>query len=154
MFEPVPVYPRTRYIYKLGLSKSPIQFLCILCLFLSKLVCLFLSKQYVLGNSMVVCKDSCLELKLLYACCMELFGNCMCLESLLVVWNWMDCLLVDAWRAHGFARGSIAPVGVPVSLLRPRVYKTHRWRVRMLYSTGHGLRAGVRVCYFLAGICL
>jgi hypothetical protein len=70
---------------------------------------------------MVVCKDYYLELKLLYACCMELFGNCMCLESLLVVWNWMDCLLVDAWRARGFARGSITPVGVPMGLLRPRV---------------------------------
>ena len=92
---------------------------------------------------MVVCKDSCLELKLLYACCMELFGNCMCLKSLLVVWNWMNCLLVDAWRACGFARGSIAPVGVPMVLLRPRV--------RMLYNTRHGLRARVQVCYFLAG---
>jgi hypothetical protein len=63
----------------------------------------------------------------------------------------MDCLLVDAW----WERGSIAPVGVPVGLLRPRVhprvYKTHRWRVQMLYSTRHGLRARVRVCYFLAG---
>jgi hypothetical protein len=72
-------YTREPDIYKLGLSKSPIQFPRILCLFLSKL--------YVLGNNMVVCKDSCLELKLLYACCMELFGNCMCLESLLIVWN-------------------------------------------------------------------
>jgi hypothetical protein len=33
----------------------------------------------------------------------------------------MDCLLVDAWRARGFARGSIAPVGVPMGLLRPQV---------------------------------
>jgi hypothetical protein len=33
----------------------------------------------------------------------------------------MDCLLVDAWRARGFARGSIAPVGMPVGLLRPWV---------------------------------
>jgi hypothetical protein len=33
----------------------------------------------------------------------------------------MDCLLVDAWQARGFARGSITPVGVPVGLLHLRV---------------------------------